>query len=226
MRRLDLLLGLALTALGLTMALGEGTWLAVATMPAVTLPVIWRERAPLAAAAAVAAGVVVSGIPTFAQVRCGVAIPAALLVLYALAVRREGRAAAAGLGLVLSGMVFLVFTDPQISTAALAFVVPLCCGVWACGLVVRSRMRLAAALADRTRELAERREETARLAVELDRLRLAGALDAAARDRLHAIVELSATADAEDARAAFAEIEQAGRASLDDMRGLLGSLRA
>jgi hypothetical protein len=226
MRRLDLILGLALTALGFTMALGEATWLAVATMPAVTLPVIWRERAPLGAAAAVAAGVVVSGAPTFAQIRCGVAIPAALLVLYTLGVRREGRAAAGGLGLVLGAMVFLVFTDPQISTAALAFVLPLCVGVWACGRVVRSRMRLAAALADRTRELAERREETARLAVEVDRLRLAGALDAAARDRLQAIVELSARADPEDARAAFAEIEDAGRASLDDMRGLLGSLRA
>jgi hypothetical protein len=185
MRRLDLLLGLALTALGLLMALGEGPWLAVLTIPAVTLPVIWRERAPLAAAAAVAAGAVISGAPTFDQPRCGVAIP-----------------------------------------AALAFVVPLCAGVWACGRLVRSRTRLADALAARTRELAERREETARLAVELDRLRLAGALDAAARDRLRAIVERSAAAGPDDAREAFVWIEQAGRASLDEMRDLLGVLRS
>ena len=98
---LDWAIAAALTALGVAMT--DGT-LVVA---AVTLPVIWRRSAPFAAAVAVAVGLVVSGIPTFDQTRCGVAIPAALLIVFSLAARRDRSAALAGLALVLAGMVVL-----------------------------------------------------------------------------------------------------------------------
>ena len=67
---------------------GDGTIVDSLVIGAVTLPVIWRRSAPLPAAAALAVGVVVSGIPTFDQARCGVAIPAALLILFSVAARR------------------------------------------------------------------------------------------------------------------------------------------
>jgi hypothetical protein len=102
----DVAIGLALTAFGLLITFDspsgqEGLWLDSVVIPAATLPVIWRRRAAVGAAAALAAGVVVSGIPTFDQIRCGVAIPAALLILYALGVHSDRRRSIAGLLLVL-----------------------------------------------------------------------------------------------------------------------------
>ena len=120
------------------------------------------------------------------------------------------RASAAGLALVLAAMVFLTFTDPVVSPAALAFVLPLCAGVWAAGLVVASRNRLAAELAARSRELERRREETARLAVEVERMRLTAELDRAARGRVEEMIALAAAGEAalagdpDGVRAAFA----------------------
>ena len=143
---------------------------------AATLPVIWRRQAPLACAAAVSAGMVISGIPTFDQTRCGAAIPAALFILFALANRTEWRAAVGGLALVLAGVIFLSFTDASIDPAALSFLLPLCAGVWVAGRVVRERDRLAAELTRRTVELEQRREQTARLAVEVERARMAASL--------------------------------------------------
>ena len=101
------------------------------------------------AAAALAAGVVVSAIPTFDQSRCGVAIPAALLILFSLAARCGSREALGGLALVLAGMVVLLFTDPLLGAGAL-FILPLCAGVWWAGRLVRSRNRVAAELAERS----------------------------------------------------------------------------
>ena len=40
-------------------------WLDTATMPALTVPLLWRRTAPLGCCAALAAGAVLSGLPTF-----------------------------------------------------------------------------------------------------------------------------------------------------------------
>ena len=69
-------------------------------------------------------------------------------------------------------------------------------------------------------ELQRQRQRTEELAVELERTRLAGALDAAARDRTRAMLELAERGGPE----AFGGIEQLGRESLHDMRELLGTL--
>jgi signal transduction histidine kinase len=229
----DIAAGLGLTALGLVITSGPDTvgWLDTAVMPAATLPVIWRRRAPLACAAALTAGVMASAIPTFDQVRCGFAIPAALLVLYAVGSRSELRGALAGLGALLIAMVFLSFTDAVISPGQLSFIVPLCVGVFVAGRVVHARGRLAAELAARSDALERQRERTAALAVAVERTRLATQLDATARDRTRAMIALAAldeaaiSADPEGARAAFRRIERLGRESLNEMRGLLGVLR-
>ena len=212
---LDWGIAAALTALGVAMT--DGT-LVVA---AVTLPVIWRRSAPFAAAVAVAVGLVVSGIPTFDQTRCGVAIPAALLIVFSLAVRRDRSAALAGLALVLAGMVVLVLTDPLLGAGAW-FVPPLCAGVWWAGRLVRARDRVIAELADRSQQLERTREGRARLAVEHDRALIVSDLDIAARQPLRQMIELATTHDAE----AFAVIERRGRETLDGMRGMLGKLRS
>jgi signal transduction histidine kinase len=231
---LDWAIAGALTALGVFITLApdrpDGTIVDTVVVAAVTLPVIWRRSAPFAAAAALAAGVVVSGIPTFEQSRCGVAIPAALLILFSLAARCGLRQALGGLALVLAGMVVLLLTDPLLGAGAL-FIVPLCAGVWWAGRLVRSRNRVAAELAERSRRLARTREERVSLAVELDRATIAADLESAAGRRLRAMVELadvgesSVDARPEHARETFAIIERRGRESLDEMRQMLGKLR-
>jgi signal transduction histidine kinase len=216
---------------------GNGADTAVDTlvMPAVILPVLLRRRAPFAAAAALATGAVVSGIPTFDQVRCGFAVPAALLILFSLGTRADLRRAVAGLALVLAAMIFIGFTDEVLRDDVAGFSIfsfPLCIGAWGAGRVARSRDLVAARLAKRTRLLESRREQTALLAVDVERTRLASDLDVATRSGVRAIIELAATGerslagDGERSRRAFGEIERAGRQSLNEMRGLLGVLRS
>ena len=231
--RIDLAIGLALSVVGLVGAFAQDDAGAhSALIVAVTLPVAWRRRAPLAAAAAFAAGMVVSALPSLDAYRCGAAIPAALLLLYTLGSEADRRASGRGLALVLAAIVFLTFTDPLVSPGAVGFLLPLCAGVWAAGLFVASRNRLAAELAERSRHLERRREQTASLAVEVERMRLTAQLDRAARRRVEGMVALAdageaAVADDPDGvRAAFAALEAASRASLNEMRELLGALRS
>ncbi len=201
---------------------------------AVILPMFLRRKAPLEAAALLAAGVLVSALPTFEQFRCGVAIPPALMILFALATREQLGRALAGLGLILASMIFLGATDPILEGDVVGFALfsfPLCSGIWAAGRVARSRDLVAGQLAERTRMLERQRERTAQLAVEVERTRLATDLDFAARGSVRQIVELAEEGERvlpdrpARAREAFVRIEAEGRRSLNEMRGLLGLLR-
>jgi hypothetical protein len=236
----DLAVCAALLALGVAVTTsadaGAGTDVDTLLLPTVILPILLRRRAPFAAAAALSAGCVVSGIPTFDQFRVGVAIPAAILILYPLAHDSERPQALAGLGLALAGMVFIGITDKVASGAAgvastVAFAFPVCMVSWGGGRLVRSREQLVARLAERSALLERGRGHTAALAVEVERARLAADLDAAARLRVEAISRWaqSGTRYLPDqpaaARAAFVAIEHLGRDSLEEMRGLLGVLR-
>jgi signal transduction histidine kinase len=216
---------------------GAGTVWDSVLIPTVILPILLRRRAPFAAAALLAAGCVVSGAPTFDQFRLAAAVPAAMLILYSLATRADRAQALAGLALVLAGLVFVGFTDIALDDSGgpvgmVLYSFPLCGGVWFAGRVVRSRERVAEQLAQKSRLLERQREETAALAVEVERTRLASDLDAAARSRVRELIELaadaerSAGADPESLRDTFGLIERIGRESLNELRGLLGVLRS
>lgn len=69
--------------------LANGTILDTLLLPAVILPIVLRWRWPFAAALALLAGAVISGVPTFDQFRLGVAIPAAMLISFAVASQTE-----------------------------------------------------------------------------------------------------------------------------------------
>jgi signal transduction histidine kinase len=215
---------------------GRVTALGTALLPAVVLPILWRRRAPFAAACAFSVGCVISGIPTFDQFRLASAVPSALLILFALASRAERARALGGLALVLAGIAFIGATDVVIARSAqdgtgdgivgyFIFTFPLCGGIWATGRIVWSRKRVAERLAERSRQLDLQREQTAALAVEVERTRLASDLDTAARARLREMIEL-AESGGEVERELFARIERLGRESLNEMRGLLGVLRS
>ena len=137
-RALDIAIATGLMAFGvwvLAQPDAHGPMLVEALLlPAVILPLFLRGRAPLAAAALVTAGIVVTGIPTFDQFRCGVALPPALMILFVLATREELPRALIGLALVLAGMVFLGFTDQILEDDVVGMVIfswPLCGGIWA-----------------------------------------------------------------------------------------------
>jgi len=217
--------------------IGAGTVWDSLLLPTVILPILLRRRAPFVAAALLAAGCVVSGIPTFNQFRLAAAIPAGMLILYSLATRANRAHAIGGLALVLAGMVFIGFTDVVLddeggAAGMVLFSFPLCIGVWAAGRVVRSREQVAAQLTEKSTLLEHQREETAALAVEVERTRLASDLDAAARARVREIVELATVAErssgmeVERMRDTFGQIERIGRDSLNELRGLLGVLRS
>jgi signal transduction histidine kinase len=224
---LDWAIAAVVTAFAVPVAIGPSDPNGSVFIAAVTLPLIWRRSAPLAAAAALAAGFVISALPTLSEWRCGVAIPIALAIGFSVATRCERRDALIGLALLLAGLVVLLFTDALLNADAL-FVLPLCAGVWWAGRLVRSRSRLAAELAERSRQLAQTRGDSARLAVEVDRARIATDLEAAARRPLEEIVALADNGLAQgpdQARATFATIERQGRESLEEMREMLGRLR-
>ena len=154
-------------------------------MPAVVLPILLRWRWPFAAALALLAGVVISGVPTFDQFRLGVAIPAAMLISFALASQTELHRALPGLGIVLAGMVFVGLTDRVVRGhgglgVMVLFSFPLCLACWGAGRAAWSRQQLADQLAAQSQLLIEQRELTAQLAVEA---RFARAAADVGRDR-------------------------------------------
>jgi signal transduction histidine kinase len=228
----DLLPVIVLTLAGIGMtqdpASGDGTFWDTVTVPLVTVPVFWWRRAPFAAAIAISIGMVLSGIPTFDQIRCGFALPGAFLILFSLGSRDELKRGLLGLGAVEAGIVFLMFTDNQLDIGA-AFLLPLAAGIWGAGRLFQSRARAASELAARTRDLEQTREESAQLAADVERAKVAADLDVAARDRVRAVVDMAReaeTAPAGDSHEAFERIEREGRESLNQMRELLGVLRS
>jgi signal transduction histidine kinase len=227
----DLVPVILLTALGIGItqdsSSGDGTVWDTILVPLVTVPVFWWRRAPLVAAFGIAAGMVLSGIPTFDQIRCGFAYPAAFLVIFGLGSRERRNRGLAGLAAVLAGMVFIMFTDPQMDIGG-AFILVLGVGVWGAGRLYRSRTRVATELTERTRDLERTRVESAQLAAEVERARVAADLDVAARDRVRAVVELAREGEAapEASPEDFERIEREGRESLNQMRELLGVLRS
>jgi len=215
---------------------GVDTNLDTILIPVLILPILLRHRAPFGAATAFAAACVVSGIPTFDQFRLPVALPVALLIVYPVARDTDRPRALAGLALVLAGLAVIGFTDPVADdeggvVAMLAFALPLCSVLWAAGRLVRSGEKLAVKLEEQSHQLERQREQTAQLAVEVERTQLASELDLAARDRVREMIELaeigerSLASDPQAAPVTFGRIERLGRDSLNEMRGLLGVLR-
>lgn len=229
---LDLSGATVLTGLAIAMVVGSGHSPALAPAVAIaTMPVGWRRRAPLGCAGAFLAGVALSALATPNAVRCGAVFPAGFLIAYSVGFRRERAVALLGLALVLAGLLLESVTDSRIDITVFPFVGFLTFAVWGGSRAVRSRTRLAGALAERTRTLERQREETAQMAVDVEKLRVAADLDLTVRERVAGIIDLAdvgeqaARSDPPAAREAFAGIERSGRESLNEMRGLLGVLR-
>jgi hypothetical protein len=198
---------------------------------AMTLPVAWCRRWPLAAAGVLAAAAVLNGVLFGPMVRCGAALPAIFLVAFAVGVRCDRARSAAGLLLCAGAMAAEGLYDPQIRARGLVVVLPVLIAFFAAGRLVRARTQTAKALRVRSAELRRQREQTARLAVLADRAQLTADLEGTLHAQIGGIASTAATglgaldADHVAARQALASIERDGRAVLGHLRYVLGTLQ-
>ena len=206
---------------------GLGASVAVLAM---TLPVAWCRRAPVAAAAVLAAGALFNGIVFGSIVRCGAALPAVFIVAFFVAARNNRRRAAVGVAFCAINVTAQAFYDPQLGGPVVVLLLPILGLFVAIGRIVRARTAAIEILRTRTEELRNRREQTARLSVLADRARVSANLDAVLRDRIEHIAALATGArDAletcpAEAFEALASIEAEGRDVLRQMREIVGSL--
>jgi hypothetical protein len=197
---------------------------------AMTLPVAWRRRAPLAAACVLAAAAVANGLVFGSMVRCGATLPAVFLVAYTIGVRYERARSAVGLLLCAGAVVAEALYDPQIRANGLVVVLTVLAAFFAAGRLIRARNATAEALRGKSAELRRQREETARLAVLADRAHLSRDLEGSLHAQIGGIASTAAAGlgaldtDHEAARRALASIERDGRAVLGHLRQVLGGL--
>jgi signal transduction histidine kinase len=234
--RLDIAIAVALGALGLLLMYGNATdakvdasWLAMPLFLGVTIPVLWRRAAPLQAMAAVAGALAVHIALFGSVVRCGVVFPVVGVLVFSAAARFERTTALWALAGGLAIIVAMAAADAT-GFGVVALLVPLTIVAYALGRVAYARGRMVHELKHRTEELRTARVERARLEVATDRTRLSGELDTLLARRLGELTRLAdagpaLAGDGAAATAALAQIEAGSRATLEEMREIVGVLR-
>jgi signal transduction histidine kinase len=190
-------------------------------------PVLWRRRAPLIAAAGTLVGTAIHVVAYGTITRCGLLLPLLFVEGFAVGAWLDRREALLGLAIVLGSSVVCLSADASAGWSGLTIAVPVTLAVWWIGRVVRSRAAMVTRLRERNAELRAQRETNARLEVESDRVRLSSELDELLRTRLAELTQLAETGarNDEDAGPAFARIETESRATLEQMRSVVGLLR-
>jgi signal transduction histidine kinase len=197
---------------------------------AMTLPVAWCRRAPVGAAAVMAAAAVLNAVVFGSMVRCGPALPAIFIVGFFVAARSDRARAAMGLGLCAINVATQTVSDPQLGASVMALMLPILCVFFGLGRVLRARTSAVEALRLRTADLRHKREQTARMTVMADRARMSEDLDRLLRDRIEQIAITAAGAreslatDPAAVLEALVTIERDGREVLRQMREIVGSL--
>jgi hypothetical protein len=194
---------------------------------AMTLPVAFARWAPLAAAGVLAAAAAVNELFFGHFIRCGAALPAVFFVAYLAGRACAGRVRALVLAGALVSAVIQCLYDPRLGASVIALMVAVS-GVFAwAGILVRRRAALVAELRRRTRQLRTQREQTAALAVAAERARITADISGVLQERIDEIGRLAQPGVDGTGRidARFAAIELAGRAILDSMRHVVGTLR-
>jgi signal transduction histidine kinase len=196
-----------------------------------TVPVAWERRSPGVAAAVVAVGTVANEYLVGALVRCGPGLPAVLALAFFAATRLDWRRLVVAELLCAGAVITQAWYDPRLGPSFVVAGVPILAVACVAGRLARSRSLAAKALRERNAELAEQREQTARLAVAADRARVAADLDDFLHDRIATMAAAAAAgrelvvADPDAARGAFAAVEADGRQTLTQMREVVGNLR-
>ena len=160
---------------------------------------------------------------------------ALVIALYSVAVHHSVRASWIGLGatavvLTLAGfMTAALFEDPWFNDVLTSVV--LCLFAVLVGINIGNRVRYIGALVDRAAQLARERDQQAKLAAASERARIARDMHDIVAHSLSVMIRLADGAEAmvdkdpEASREAIQGIAATGRASLAEMRRLLGVLR-
>ena len=199
---------------------------AIVLFPLVTVPLLWRRVAPLAAVGAAFAGLLVNELLVGTDVlRCGVVFPTAFIFAFTTGSLLDGREALKGLALSLGLIVIAV-----VELGPFAFVFAgVGAAMWGIGRVVRSRARMADELEARTTELRAARDERSRMEVATERARISSELDALLQRRLGELARMADAGtrptDAAGATATLLDIERESRRTLEEMRAVVGVLR-
>jgi glucose-6-phosphate-specific signal transduction histidine kinase len=194
----------------------------------VTVPLLWRRAAPIAAVGASFAGLVLNEVLIGTDVlRCGVVWPTALFFAFTAGAQLDGRDSRIGLTLA-AGLTFVDFSvgfDPL--TIAVATTVTV--AMWGIARIARSRRRMANELRARTAELREARDERARMEIATDRARISRELDELLQRRLGELARMAdegaRPSDEATATATLVDIERESRRTLEEMREVVGVLR-
>jgi signal transduction histidine kinase len=235
-RLVDGLLALVLAALGAGSAFGAFHPVLVGVcVLAMTIPVVFRRRNPVAAfSIAVAAGAVSVAVghrPSGADL----AIP---VLLYTLAAYRPRRVSLAGLAVCLAGSIVGVgvWTNGLDLYRKIAVALVIFCGTalvaWVLGDSMRYRRAYYAALEERAARLEREADAQAQIATAAERARIARELhDVIAHHVSVMVVQADGAGYALDSnpertRRALAAISSTGRQTLTEMRRLLGLLRS
>jgi signal transduction histidine kinase len=194
---------------------------------AMTVPIAYARRAPLATSVTVLIATVVNELAFGHLIRCGAALPAAFYLAYVAGNAAIGRIRSGALAAVIAAIVVQCVYDPRLGPAVALAMVPVGLVFFGAGLYVRTRADMVESLRDRTAQIREQREQTALLIVAADRARITAEIHTTLRDHLASIGDLvDAAVDGTAERiASFAAIELTGRKLLDSMRGMVGTLR-
>lgn len=200
---------------------------------AVTLPLAVRVRFPIAVAAVLNIG---SGLLLLLAAPHQPAFEpwaATIVAFYSLGAHTPARRSLFALGLMLAiGLPFATVADTRgTATGNLLSPIAFFLGAWAIGRIIRGRRLRTFELEALTRELEAQRDLQARAAVAVERGRIARELhDVVAHNVSMMVVQAGAAArvlegDQTHVREALAAIAETGRATVDEMRTLLGVLR-
>lgn len=197
---------------------------------ATALPLGWRRTHPVVAAAGI-------GLALATQVALGGSLHfgsfcAVLIGMYAAGRHAGSRRASAGAALLL-GTGVAVASAASLSTRPTDVVFPLFYlgAAWAGGRAMRTVHDRADNLHRLNQALAREAEQEARLAVAMDRMRMARELhDVVAHTVMLMVVQAEAAeesleSDREGARRGLQAVQDAGRRGMDDLRNLVGVLR-
>jgi signal transduction histidine kinase len=207
------------------------SWYEVVVIGLVTLPLAGRRRAPLGYAAVTMVMAIVLAGPLGQSDTAVLPVYATLVPAYTVAAYCGRRQALAGLAICLPGVVVLALLGPP-TIAGYLVGVGMCIGAWLAGRWMNGRNALVRELGRQLERLASERHDRERLAVADEQARIARALHEAVAERVSSMVVEAAAAQlmllrnpglAEDTMEA---IELSGRAVMEEMRHLLGALRA
>jgi signal transduction histidine kinase len=198
---------------------------------AITVPLVWRRRAPLAYAC-LTMGLAVLMSATLTDLTA-LGIPALLLIIaaYTVAAHEPQTRAVIGLAVCLVAVWGLFAVTRHTSVSHYASATGVLAVSWAVGRAVRARRRLDEELARKAERIAAERESRELLAVADERTRIARELHAVVAGSVSAMVVQTEAAqqlldeDLDRADGAMAAVEEAGREALSEMRRILGVLR-